>query len=122
MADVTPYQIIVPLAALLMVAYAWNLVVRQKKTIWEGCLWTLFWCTIGYVAVEPRSLQVLSSITGIKRNEYAAVFTAIVILFFIVFYMILRIEALEQRIVKITRERALKDAGIQEKENSADEM
>lgn len=31
--DYTPYQVAVPLFSLLMIAYAWNLVVRHKKTI-----------------------------------------------------------------------------------------
>jgi hypothetical protein len=51
----------------------------------------------------------LSSITGIKKNENAATITAIGILFFIVFYMIMRLEELEQRLTKVIREQALED-------------
>jgi hypothetical protein len=110
--EFTPYQIIVPLASVLLVAYAWNLVMRQKKTIWEGILWTLFWGAIAYVAFQPNSLQHLSALTGIKKNENAATFTAIVILFFIVFYMIIRIEELGQRLTRVVREKALREAGL----------
>lgn len=39
----TPYQIVVPLLSILAMVYAWNLVMRQKKTIWEALLWTIFW-------------------------------------------------------------------------------
>lgn len=113
--ELTPYQILVPLFSFLMVVYAWNLVFRQKKTVWEGCLWTIFWSSIGYISLVPSSLQFLSSITGIKKNENAATITAIGVLFFIVFYMIMRIEELEQRLVKVVRDKALKDAGISEK-------
>lgn len=111
----TPYQVAVPLFCLLMVVYAWNLVMRQKKTIWEGALWTIFWSSIAYISVVPSSLQFLSTITGIKKNENAATITAIGVLFFIVFYMIMRIEELEQRVTKVVREKALRDAGIDEK-------
>ncbi len=82
---------------------------RQKKTIWEGCLWTFFWGVIAYLAVYPDSVQFLSRITGIRRNETAISVTAIGVLFFIVFYLIIRIEELHQRITKLTREDALKD-------------
>lgn len=111
----TPYQVVVPLFSILVMLYAWNLVLRQKKTIWEGLLWTVFWSAIGYISIVPSSLQFLSSITGIKKNENAALITAIGVLFFIVFYMIMRIEELEQRLTKVVREKALKDAGISEK-------
>jgi hypothetical protein len=107
--EVTPYQLVVPFFSLVLILYAWSLVMRQKKTIWEGILWTVFWSAIAYIAFVPSSLQYLSSITGIKKNENAATITAIGILFF-VFYMIMRIEELEQRLTKVIREKALGDA------------
>lgn len=110
--EFTPYQILVPLFSFLMVVYAWNLVVRQKKTIWEGGLWTIFWLAIAYISLVPSSLQYLSSITGIKKNENAATITAIGVLFFMMFYFIIRLEEMEQRLTKIVRGKALDDAGI----------
>ena len=112
MIEITPYQVVVPLFSLLMVVYAWNLVMRQRKTIWEGGLWTLFWVGVAYISLFPASLQFLSGITGIKKNENAATITAIGILFFIVFYLVIRMEELEQRIVKVVRDEALTDANI----------
>jgi hypothetical protein len=96
----------------MMVAYAWNLILRQKKTIWEGGLWTIFWVAIAYISLVPSSLQYLSAFTGIKKNENAATITAIGIVFFVLFYMIMRIEELQQRLNNIVREKALKDIGI----------
>ncbi len=112
--EFTPYQIVVPLFGLLMIVYAWNLVTRQKKTIWEGILWTIFWTAIGYISLFPSSLQYLSTITGIKKNENAATITAIGVIFFILFYLIMRVEEMEQRVVKIVRNKALRDAGIED--------
>lgn len=108
MADITPYQLIVPLASFLLITYAWNLVLRQKKSIWEGLLWTVFWAAIATIALVPQSLQVLSAVTGIKKNENAALITAIGILFFIIFYLVMRIEELEQRLTSIIRAQALR--------------
>lgn len=111
-AEFTPYQVVVPLFGILMIVYAWNLVVRQKKTVWEGILWSAFWSAVTYISLVPSSLQALSALTGIKKNENAATITAIGVIFFILFYLIMRLEELEQRVVKVVRERALKDAGI----------
>lgn len=110
--EFTPYQIVVPLFGLLMIVYAWNLVMRQKKTVWEGILWTIFWTAIGYISLFPSSLQYLSTITGIKKNENAATITAIGVIFFILFYLIMRIEEMEQRVVKMVRNKALRDVGL----------
>lgn len=120
MFGLTPYQIIVPLFCIVMVLYAWNLVMRQKKSIWEGILWTVFWSSIAYISLVPSSLQFLSSLTGIKKNENAALITAIGVLFFIVFYMIMRIEELEQRLTKVVRGKALHDAGVSDGHRETD--
>jgi hypothetical protein len=108
----TPYQIVVPILSLIAMVYAWNLVLRQKKTIWEAILWTLFWGAIAWVAFYPGTLSYLSAVTGIKSQENAVIVTSIGILFFMVFYMIIRLEELEQRQTRMIRNIALRDAGL----------
>jgi hypothetical protein len=117
--NVTPYQIIVPLAAFVAVAYAWNLVVRHKKTVWEACLWTVFWGGIAAIALEPSFLDYLSRLTGIQRRENAAVVSSIGILFFIVFSLVIRLEELGQRLTRLTRQIALRDAGLSEEKKDS---
>ena len=107
--EFTAYQIITPLAGFVAITYAWNLVLRQKKTLWEAILWTLFWGSIIAIAVYPESLDYLSRFTGIKDRENAVLVTTIAVLLFIVFYLIIRIEALEQRQTRVIRKLALKD-------------
>ncbi len=113
--SLTPYQIIVPLIALLAILYAWNLSLKQKKTIWESILWTLFWGVIGIVAFRPNILGYLTAITGIKDQVNAIFVTSIGILFFLVFYIIIRLEEVNQRQTKIVRSLALRDAGLEQK-------
>jgi hypothetical protein len=107
--ELTAYQIIAPLAGFVAIAYAWNLVLRQKKTLWEAILWTIFWGSIIAIAIYPDSLDYLSKFTGIKDRENAVLVTTIAVLLFIVFYLIIRIEALEQRQTRVIRKLALKD-------------
>jgi hypothetical protein len=115
--ELTPYQIVAPAISLVAVVYAWGLALRQKKTIWEAILWTLFWGAIALIALEPDVLTYLSAITGIKKRENAVLVTFIGILFFIVFYLVIRLETLEQRLTRIVREVALRGAGLQGKES-----
>jgi hypothetical protein len=116
----TPYQIAVPLLALLAMAYAWNLVMRQKKTIWEAALWTLFWGGVAFVALEPGVLTYLSVITGVKNQVNAFFATAIGILFFLMFYIIVRMEELNQRQNKLVRMLSLKQSGLDDKSKKSE--
>lgn len=111
----TPYQIAVPLVALLALLYAWNLVLRQKKTIWEAVLWTIFWGAVACIALRPDVLTYLSVITGVKDQVNAFFATAIGILFFFVFYIVVRMEEMNQRQARLIRQIALKEAGLTEK-------
>jgi hypothetical protein len=107
--EFTAYQIITPLISFVAIAYAWNLVVRQKKTIWEALLWSVFWGFISVIAIYPNSLDYLTAITGIKDRENAVMVTSLGVLFFIVFYLVIRLENLEQRQTRVIRKLALRD-------------
>lgn len=107
--ELTAYQIITPLASIVSILYAWNLVFHQKKTIWEALLWTVFWGAIAAIAIYPDSLDYLTAVTGIQDRENAVLITTIGVLLFIVFYLIIRLEALEQRQTRMIRRLALKD-------------
>ena len=109
---ITPYQIVAPVISLIAIVYAWSLVSRQKKTIWEGTLWTIFWLAIAVVAIFPTVLDALTFATGFKDRQNALLITFLGILSFIVFALIVRIEELEQRQTKLTRSMALRDAGL----------
>jgi len=108
----TPYQIIAPVISIIALAYAWSLVLKQKKTIWEGALWTLFWSAIALIAIFPEVLDYLTFTMGFKNRENALLITFLGILSFIVFYLIVRVEELEHRQTKIVRSVALREAGL----------
>lgn len=111
---ITPYQIVAPIISLVAIVYAWGLVFRQKKTIWEGTLWTGFWLAIAVIAIFPDVLNYLTFATGFKNRENALLITFLGLLSFIIFGLIVRIEELEQRQTKLTRSIALRDAGLEQ--------
>ena len=117
----TPYQIVVPLFCLVLVLYAWNLAMRQKKTLWEACFWTVFWGAIAGIAFYPHIIAYLSALTGIQNQESAVLVTFLGILFFMVFYLVIRLEELEQRQTKMIRALALKDAGLAKKKDEEED-
>lgn len=121
MLPLTPYQIIAPLISLVAILYVWSLVLKQKKTIWEGCLWTLFWMAIAIIALFPPVLDFLAFVTGFKDRQNALLITFLGVLSFIVFALIVRLEELEQKQTKLTRSMALKDAGLRDQHSCCGE-
>lgn len=107
--ELTAYQILTPLASLVAILYAWNLMYHQKKTIWEAMLWTVFWGGISAIAIYPETIDYLTAVTGIQDRANAVLITTIGVLLFIVFYLIIRLEALEQRQTRMIRKLALRD-------------
>ncbi|MDP6575313.1 MAG: DUF2304 domain-containing protein [Candidatus Peribacteraceae bacterium] len=115
--DLTFYQIIAPVIAVIAVVYAWSLVSRKKKTMWEGILWTLFWGLVASLAMFPNMMNWVSAVTGIKDRENAVFITFFGVLFFIVFYLVMRLEEMEQRQTRIVRKIALRDSGLDEEDS-----
>ena len=121
MIDITPYQIVAPLASVIAITYAWSLMFRQKKTIWEASLWTIFWLAIAAFSLFPDLLTYLTILTGIHDRENAVFITSIGILFFIIFYLVMRLEGLEQRQTRLIRKMALRDARLNGIEKEKDD-
>ncbi len=115
--DITLYQMLAPLVAFVAIAYAWSLVFRQKKTLWEAMLWTIFWGAVAVIALYPDALDYLTAVTGVKDRENAVFITFFAVLFFIIFYLVMRLEALEQRQTRLVRKIALKDANLLDEEH-----
>lgn len=103
------YQILTPLISFVAVAYVWNLALRHRKTIWEAILWTLFWGSIALIAIFPASIDYLKLLIGVQKRENAVMVTVLGILSFMMFYLIVRVEELEQRQTRLVRKIALKD-------------
>lgn len=113
---ITPYQILAPIASLLAILYAWSLVSRDKKTVWEAAVWTIFWLAVAGIALFPDLLEYLTRVTGVQKRENAVFVTSIGILFFAVFYLVMRLEVLEQRQTRIVQKMALKKARLHDED------
>ncbi|MCF7844310.1 MAG: DUF2304 domain-containing protein [Kiritimatiellales bacterium] len=112
--EISLYQLLTPLVAIVAILYAWSLVFRHKKTLWEGILWTIFWGLVAAIALFPSVMTYISSLMGIKNRENAVFITFFGVIFFIVFYLVMRLEELEQKQTKIVRKMALKNSNLGE--------
>jgi hypothetical protein len=65
----------------------------------------------------PNLMNWVSAVTGIKDRENAVFITFFGVLFFIVFYLVMRLEEMEQRQTRIVRKIALRDSGLDEEDS-----
>ena len=80
-------------------------------------MWTLFWGLVASLAMFPNLMNWVSAVTGIKDRENAVFITFFGVLFFIVFYLVMRLEEMEQRQTRIVRKIALRDSGLDEEDS-----
>jgi len=103
------YQILVPLICLLMILKAGSHYLRKDKTLREFIAWFLFWGLIATVALYPELTTYLAGVLGIKSNVNAVVFTALGILSYLCFKLVVIVERSEQEITKLTRAIAVEE-------------
>jgi len=109
MSEFSIIALLTPLFSLLMILRAISLFRKRKQTGRELILWIVIWVGIGLVAFYPAVLDFLPPIVGMKSGLNFLIFFGFVILFYGVFRLFVKVEELEEKIVKMNREEALKD-------------
>jgi len=72
-------------------------------------IWVLFWLLILVIVIAPNSTFYFANMLGIGRGADLVVYISIVILFFIIFKLMVRISKIEKGITKIVRKDAIEN-------------
>lgn len=81
---------------------------RGEITSRELVIWLVFWLLVAGAVVMPKKTDVISQWLGVERGADLLVYLSIIVLFFIVFKIIVKLEKIDKDITKIVRETALK--------------
>lgn len=73
-------------------------------------LWSLFWVAAAIVALLPNSAAYVAELVGIGRGADLVVYVALVLIFFIIFRLMVKIEMLNKDITKLTRKISLQES------------
>jgi len=103
----SPIQIIVLALIALIILKTFKKYKKESITIREFFLWTIFWLIVACLWIFPDATQTLANWVGIGRGVDLVIYLAILILFFGLFYVIIRLERLERDVTKIVRRMAL---------------
>jgi hypothetical protein len=76
----------------------------------EFSLWSLIWITVLIVTIFPNLTSVLSEFVGIGRGMDLAVYGGIVLLFYLMFRLYVKIDTQSKEITRLVREVAIQNA------------
>ena len=88
----------------------WRTFRRFKKTdiTWrELVIWSIFWILVATAALVPQATDTIAKFIGVERGADLLVYLSIIVLFFVVFKIIVKLEKIDRDITKIVRNTAL---------------
>jgi len=92
--------------------YSIFFVIKKKRDELLGprgmFFWILFWIGVITVVVWPDGTAKIAHVFGIGRGADLVMYVALATLFFIVFRLHIKIEAMNRDVTKVVREKALK--------------
>jgi len=104
---------LIQILAILFVSFVlWRVVNkfrRKELNVPEFLMWLFFWLAVGVAFITPESLTRLANLLGIGRGADLVLYVAVMVVFYLMFRIFVRLEKMERDITKIVREKALKN-------------
>lgn len=98
----------------LIIAFAlWALtktIIQFKKgalTLAWLLFWILFWAAAGVVAILPQTTDTLAQLVGVGRGADFVIYVSLIVLFYLVFRVYVKIEGVEREITELVRKLAI---------------
>ncbi|MEM3373704.1 MAG: DUF2304 family protein [Candidatus Woesearchaeota archaeon] len=103
---------IIQIIAILFFSFAASRAILRAKdkkiTLLELFFWLGIWIGLIFVVFFPNILTKVASFIGIGRGVDVLVYSSIVILFYLLFRLYVKLEEVEMEITKLVRENALR--------------
>ncbi len=103
------YQIIIFLLAASLILRTVFLFLRRKKSIRELLLAIFIWGNLGLIGVYPNITVFIAKVTGFQEGINALIVVCLIILFYTVLSLTLKIDKMENSITRMVRQEALQD-------------
>ena len=102
---------IIQILLILFIIYAVIKVALRYKdkiiSLQEFVLWTIFWFMVGFVIILPSATSLAANWVGVGRGVDLAIYISILILFYLVFRILARLDKIDKDVTKIVRKIAL---------------
>lgn len=102
-------QILISLFALLALI---NLISKKKKALLknsEFVIWLIFWLAVGIIVWIPNLTNIIATHLGIGRGADLVLYASVIILFYLIFKIYVKLEKMERNITKVVRRESLEN-------------
>ncbi|MFH2136226.1 MAG: DUF2304 domain-containing protein [Patescibacteria group bacterium] len=109
------------LLSFLILLIIYRVVIKWRQGILTSrdlVFWIGFWFVVGIIILLPDTTSFMADLVGVGRGADLVVYLSIVLIFYIIFQMTIKIEKIERNITKVVRTVAMKD----ETENNGQQM
>ncbi|MFA5412928.1 MAG: DUF2304 domain-containing protein [Patescibacteria group bacterium] len=100
------------LLSFLILLIIYRVVIKWRQGILtsrDSVFWIGFWFVVGIIILLPDTTSYLAELVGVGRGADLIVYLSIVLIFYIIFQMTIKIEKIERNITKVVRTVAMKD-------------
>lgn len=105
-------MIIQILVTIFVVFALWRVIAkfrRQELKITEFLMWLVFWIAVGVAFFTPASVTRIANLLGIGRGTDLVLYVGVVVVFYFMFRIFVRLEKMERDITKVVRKDAISD-------------
>jgi small membrane protein len=88
----------------------------NKLTKNEFLFWTLVWLAVVVFAFMPQVTSIVSSILGIGRGVDLVIYLSIIVLFYLMFRLYVKVDSIRKDITQLVRKFAIEDEDAKKKQ------
>ncbi|MBT6254117.1 DUF2304 family protein [Candidatus Uhrbacteria bacterium] len=92
---------------------------RSIPMTW-ATLWIIIWVGAGVVALLPQTTDLLAARVGIGRGADLLVYLSVMVLFYLIFRLVVKVESMQQDMTKLVRAISMKDLDNKKGEDSSE--
>lgn len=100
------------LLVLLIIFIVSRLVIRFKNKqfgLFNFLLWLLFWIAGAGIILYPEASSYIARVLGVGRGADMVIYVSLILIFYFLFYITVRLRVIEQQITKIVRKISLNE-------------
>jgi len=80
---------------------------QKKINLREFILWLFFWVIVIVIVILPNITTYLADLVGIGRGSDLAVYLAVLLLFYLVFRVFVKLDNIDAQLTKVVRKEAI---------------
>ncbi|NPA63144.1 MAG: DUF2304 family protein [Methanococci archaeon] len=104
-----PIQIFGVVFALFALSRVIMQIKKRNINIDEGIFWIFIWSSVVIFLLFPECFGYLANFLGVGRGTDALIYISMVVLFYLIYRLYSKVDALEKQITHIVREIAIRD-------------